>query len=258
MNGGDEMKRGFSVLTIVALWAFNFSATAHVVEKKQNNERPQSVVFNEVAQACSANVHHNTLQALVRVESGFNPYAIGVVGGAVKQPTTFAEAVETAKALEAAGKNFSMGLGQINKHNLKPYGLDFNSVFDVCKNLNTAGLILSECFNRASGEEQVALQKALSCYYSGNFKTGFTKDIKGQVSYVDRVKKAFSKNSDDTVIKKIPELDTTVVVQSSASPAKATVAKAKVSVKKSTTPEPLEPLIVKTKQKQTWDVFDDF
>ncbi len=38
--------------------------------------------------------------------------------------------------------------------------------------------VLAECFDRASGSvskavDQVALRQALSCYYSGNFDTGF-------------------------------------------------------------------------------------
>jgi type IV secretion system protein VirB1 len=60
-------------------------------------------------------VHADTARALVSVESAFNPWAIGVVGGAlVRQPRHRAEAMATAKALQAAGWNFSIGLGQIN------------------------------------------------------------------------------------------------------------------------------------------------
>jgi len=38
--------------------------------------------------------------------------------------------------------------------------------------------VLAECFDRVSGAaskavDQVALRQALSCYYSGNFDTGF-------------------------------------------------------------------------------------
>ncbi|EGC99197.1 lytic transglycosylase catalytic, partial [Burkholderia sp. TJI49] len=37
--------------------------------------------FAQLARACAPNVDPETLAALVRTESGFNPYAIGVVGG---------------------------------------------------------------------------------------------------------------------------------------------------------------------------------
>ena len=58
-------------------------------------------------------------RALVSVESAFNPWAIGVVGGALRQPRTRAEALATAKALQDAGWNFSVGLGQINVGNFE-------------------------------------------------------------------------------------------------------------------------------------------
>lgn len=74
------------------------------------------------------------IQRIVTVESSFNPYAIGVVGGRLerRQPKTEEEAVVTAKYLANHGWNFSMGLAQINRYNLQKYGLDYHSVFDVC------------------------------------------------------------------------------------------------------------------------------
>jgi type IV secretion system protein VirB1 len=38
--------------------------------------------FLAVVLACAPQVHANTAHALVKVESAFNPWAIGVVGGA--------------------------------------------------------------------------------------------------------------------------------------------------------------------------------
>ena len=72
-------------------------------------------VFLALALACAPQVHADTARALVSVESAFNPWAIGVVGGAlVRQPRHRVEALATAKALRDAGWNFSVGLGQIN------------------------------------------------------------------------------------------------------------------------------------------------
>ena len=52
-------------------------------------------VFLALALACAPQVHTDTAHALVSVESAFNPWAIGVVGGAlVRQPRHRAEAVE--------------------------------------------------------------------------------------------------------------------------------------------------------------------
>jgi type IV secretion system protein VirB1 len=136
-------------------------------------------VFLSLALSCAPQVHADTARAVVSVESAFNPWAIGVVGGAlVRQPQNRAEAIATPKALRLAGWNFSVGLGQINVGNFERLGLTMGSAFEPCTNLAAMQTVLAECFDRASGTaskavDQVALRKALSCYYSGNFSTGF-------------------------------------------------------------------------------------
>ena len=135
--------------------------------------------FLALALACAPQVHADTARALVSVESAFNPWAIGVVGGALmRQPRHRAEALATAKALQAAGWNFSVGLGQINVGNFERLGLTVETAFEPCVNLAAMQTVLAECFDRANGSaskavHQVALRQALSCYYSGNFDTGF-------------------------------------------------------------------------------------
>jgi type IV secretion system protein VirB1 len=54
-------------------------------------------------------------------------------------------------------------------------GLTVESVLDPCTNLRAMQAVLGECHARspAASEPQVALRRALSCYYSGNFSTGF-------------------------------------------------------------------------------------
>lgn len=141
--------------------------------------------FGMLMRQCAPNVDPQTMEALVGVESGFNPYAIGIVGGALKrQPTSLPEARKAVNYLVRSGRNFSVGLGQINRHNFAKYGLDSETAFDPCKNLKTAGLILADCYARAKRrqpDDQKALRDALSCYYSGNFKTGY------RHGYVQRV-----------------------------------------------------------------------
>ena len=139
----------------------------------------ESSIFLALALACAPQVHADTARALVNVESAFNPWAIGIVGGAlVRQPRHRAEALATAKALQAAGWNFSVGLGQINVGNFERLGLTLESAFEPCANLAAMQTVLAECFDRASGPaskavDQLALRQALSCYYSGNLDTGF-------------------------------------------------------------------------------------
>ena len=132
--------------------------------------------FELLAKRCAPTVAVDTLRALVKTESDFNPYAIGVVGGSVVQPKAFHEAMSTIAKLELSGANYSVGLAQINKKNFSKYGLDAAQALDACTNLKAASKILGACYAKAQREGargQQALHDALSCYYSGNFKTGY-------------------------------------------------------------------------------------
>ena len=157
---------------------------------------------------CAPLVAQDTARVLIQVESGGNPFAIGVVGGAlVRQPANLPEALATVAALEAAGWNYSVGLGQINKRNFERYGLSPSTAFDPCANLTAMQGILGECFSRASrrAAQQTALRDAFSCYYSGNFLTGHLH------GYVGKVLAAWSS-------KPLPSADITAPVTASVNP----------------------------------------
>lgn len=119
------------------------------------------------------------MQHVVEVESGNNPFAIGVVGGQlVRQPANLGEAVATVKMLEQKGYNYSVGAAQVNRANLAKFGLDtVEKAFDMCPNVVAGSKILAQCFASAGGN----WGKSFSCYYSGNFTTGF------QDGYVKKV-----------------------------------------------------------------------
>lgn len=110
------------------------------------------------------------MQHVVNVESSGNPYAIGVVKGRLaRQPRNLKEAVATAQMLENKGFNFSVGIAQVNRYNLKAYGLySYEHAFQLCPNLQAGTKILKECYDRSQH-----WGKAFSCYYSGNFVTGY-------------------------------------------------------------------------------------
>ncbi|WP_425507595.1 lytic transglycosylase domain-containing protein [Stenotrophomonas aracearum] len=116
-------------------------------------------------------VSMDVMQHVINVESSRNPYAIGVVGGAlVRQPRQLDEALATVRMLEEKGYNFSVGLAQVNRYNLVKYGLDsYEKAFQQCPNLQAASRILAECYGRSGND----WGKSFSCYYSGNFTTGF-------------------------------------------------------------------------------------
>ena len=140
-----------------------------------------STLFLALALRCAPQVDAGTAQALVAVESGFNPHAIGVVGGALtRQPRARSEAIATARALQAEGWNFSVGLAQINVRNFDSLGLNVEQAFDPCASLTAMQTVLTGCYDRAAARDgarpasaQASLRQALSCYYSGNFVTGF-------------------------------------------------------------------------------------
>lgn len=142
--------------------------------------------LDEIISKCSFKIHPNTMKAMIKTESSFNPYAIAVVSGAKqpKQPNNFEDAVKIINALEALGANYSVGLAQINKSNFKKYKVTGVELLDSCKNLQVSQEILTNCYKKSNNNTQ----KALSCYYSGNFTGGFVKDSHNN-SYIDRIYK---------------------------------------------------------------------
>lgn len=125
----------------------------------------------EIAACQPLAVPPEVMHHVVRVESSYNPYAIGVVGGRLaRQPRNLPEALSTVRMLESRGYNFSLGLAQVNRYNLDKYGIDsYERAFDPCTNLQAGSRILAECYGRAGGH----WGKSFSCYYSGNFATGY-------------------------------------------------------------------------------------
>lgn len=137
-----------------------------------------------MAELCAPDVRTETLRRIASIESSFNPYAIGVVGGRLeRQPKDAPEALATARMLESQGYDYSLGLIQINRKNFARYGLTPESAFDPCANLRVGGLIFQDCLKRAGATDR-ALGDALSCYYSGNFTAGY------RLGYVAKVLKA--------------------------------------------------------------------
>jgi type IV secretion system protein VirB1 len=147
-------------------------------------------------------VSMDVMQHVVHVESSYNPYAIGVVGGhLVRQPKNLPEALATVRMLEERGYNFSLGLAQVNRFNLSKYGLDsYEKAFQECPNLQAGSKILAECYGRLGGD----WGKSFSCYYSGNSVTGF------RHGYVQKVFASMRK-ADDSVSAKPSGLAIAVV-----------------------------------------------
>ena len=124
-----------------------------------------TTAFLAAAMQCAASIHPSTALDVARVESGFNPYAIAEIvpksGSSSGDkhvishlPASREEAERILRRLMAQDRRYSVGLMQITSTNFRHYGV-------------SAEHILSDCY-RSGG----TLKKALSCYYSGNFRTG--------------------------------------------------------------------------------------
>lgn len=128
------------------------------------------------------------MQHVVQVESHGNPYAIGVVDAHLqRQPRNLDEALATVHMLDAGGYDYSLGLAQIHRANLQPYGLDsYRQAFTPCANVAAGARILADCyanFDRHWG-------KAFSCYYAGDPVTGY------RDGYVQKIYAAMNRGAD--------------------------------------------------------------
>lgn len=141
--------------------------------------------FLTLAQQCAPQVSSATMAAIVRTESSFNPYAVGVVHGRLlRQPASLEEAQATVRALDAGGWDYSVGLAQVNRTNWSRVGMSVRNAFDPCLNLAAGAAILQDCYAQARKSRpdvQDALRASLSCYASGDFATGYG------TGYVQRV-----------------------------------------------------------------------
>lgn len=153
-----------------------------------------TTAFLAAAMQCAASIHPSTALDVARVESGFNPYAIaeivpkarGASGEAPiisHQPASRADAERIIRRLAVQDRRYSVGLMQITSTNFRHYGVTATDLLDPCTNLSVFERILSDCYRRGG-----TLKKALSCYYSGNFRTGQQPESAfSGTSYVQRI-----------------------------------------------------------------------
>lgn len=120
---------------------------------------------------CAPEVHHMTMSAIIKQESGGNPYALNDnTNKKSYKPKTFNEALQIAKRLIATGASVDIGLAQINSKNLPGLRLSVEDVLDPCKNIMASQTILKEGWARSGGD----LKRTLSAYNTGktNSKIG--------------------------------------------------------------------------------------
>ena len=154
------------------------------------------------ANECQSHFDSKIIRALVKNESGNNTTAIAKVGDSkFKQTIDGNVAKATFESLLIDKSSFSVGLMQINNVNFLKYGITRENAFDVCKNIKTGAAILNDCLVSAeksypNDQYDDQLNKAFSCYYSGNFSRGFKQDSQLSIttSYVERINKLLGNN----------------------------------------------------------------
>ncbi|MEK0246866.1 lytic transglycosylase domain-containing protein [Raoultella sp. BAC10a-01-01] len=153
-----------------------------------------TTAFLAAAMQCAASIHPSTTLDVARVESGFNPYAIAEIvpksGSSSGDkhvishlPVSREEAERIIRRLAVQNRRYSVGLMQITSTNFRHYGVSATELLDPCTSLSVFERILSDCYRRGG-----TLKRALSCYYSGNFRTGQQPETAfSGTSYVQRI-----------------------------------------------------------------------
>lgn len=225
--------------------------------------------------ACAPNVPTPISYAIAKTESNFNPYAIGVNKGAkglARQPRSYQEAVQAAYRLRAEGKNFDVGLAQINITNFGWLGLSIEKAFNPCENLKAMQKVYLNCLSRfGNGSGQgTPIQRAFSCYNTGNASRGFRN------GYVTKVTNHY--NAVIQAAGKVPSYaaqPASITVSTPKSvPAAGVLSAANISASQTTAPTPTavttpngntdlvaadsSPRAIEAKQAAAWDVFFDF
>jgi type IV secretion system protein VirB1 len=124
----------------------------------------------ELLMMCAPQVDPVTMSAVVKQESGGNPWALN--NNTTKKSQIFgtkSEAVAAALHAIRNGQSVDMGLAQLNSKNLEWLGLTVEQAFDPCANINAGAKILENGYVKTGN-----LHQALSMYNTGkpNSTTG--------------------------------------------------------------------------------------
>lgn len=125
---------------------------------------------------CAPAVASSTMAAIVQVESGGDPFAIG--DNTTRRsyyPRDRTTAERLARRLLDAGHLLDVGIAQIDSMNFAGFGVNAHTIFDPCINLSIGARILSDDYAFAAQryrDAQVALRHAIGMYNTGRLKSG--------------------------------------------------------------------------------------
>ncbi|HUW79516.1 MAG TPA: lytic transglycosylase domain-containing protein [Acidocella sp.] len=127
--------------------------------------------FTALAARCAPAVFSQTLGAVARTESAFDPWALhDNTTGVSERPGHGQTALADASAWVARGDSVDIGMMQINSANLPALKMTVASALDPCVSLAGGAEVLQAAFGSGdtSPDEQVALLLALSRYNTGS------------------------------------------------------------------------------------------
>lgn len=125
---------------------------------------------------CAPTVAPSTMTAIVQVESGGNPLAIG--DNTTRRsyyPRNRSSAEALARRLLEQGHLLDLGIAQIDSMNLAGFGVNVRTIFDPCVNLSVGARILSGDYAVAREQYrdgQIALRHAIGMYNTGRLNAG--------------------------------------------------------------------------------------
>ncbi len=140
--------------------------------KAHGGTRVIPVTLQSLVDLCAPGVAGTTALAIIRVESGGDPWSID--DDTTKRsyhPHSYRDSVLLLHQLRAEGHNVDAGLMQVNSTNWRTYGIDEETVLDPCTNVNVGSTILRRAYRAATQifpPGPLALYHAFEIYNSGH------------------------------------------------------------------------------------------
>lgn len=138
--------------------------------------------------------HSSVIKAIVKVESGGDPWAININKKGVRllaKPKTREQAQAWINWFVKNSYNIDIGIAQINIKNIQKMKLNPSDLLDPCLNLKVAGQILLSNYKNSAKQAKNsddAVRLAISAYNTGNFRSGFDNGYvnKVMIKYYDK------------------------------------------------------------------------
>jgi type IV secretion system protein VirB1 len=136
-----------------------------------HSKRLSDVEFGNFVKQCAPAVPEQTLAAVARTESGFDPLALHDNSTGISEiPLSARTAFSDAAAWISRGDSVDVGLMQINSSNFSALGMSVQAALDPCASLAGGAAVLQAAYGggRTGADQQVALLMALSRYNTGS------------------------------------------------------------------------------------------